>query len=313
MGRTKEEIMEAHTIVAVDTPFDANGDIDYRTFTNLLSFIRDQGIPGVLVAGTTGCGHLLSWQEHVQLIQFAVKHFGQEMIIVGNTGSNNTREAVKATEQGFQVGMDASLLIGPYYGKTTQRGSRRHIESCLGFGPVIVYNVPQRGMTDILPDTMAQLAAHPNFLAVKECMGVKRIETLTAMGIPAFSGNDDEAWDSRHKAGALGVITVAGNLVPSLMMKLMTQPRFSEVNVLHSDLEPLFKWCFEDPNPIPVKTALAMLDVGSRVFRQPYEPVSLALREEGTKLFKRLRALYGNQLIGSACSSLGDDDFSIVL
>ena len=118
----------------------------------------------------------MSWDEHIMLIAHTVNTFGGDLLVVGNTGSNSTREALHATSQGFAVGMHAALHINPYYGKTSRAGLLQHFAAALDEGPTIIYNVPGRTGQDIPDDVVDQLAAHANFLGVKECTGNARIQ-----------------------------------------------------------------------------------------------------------------------------------------
>merc|ERR1712146_754950 len=152
-----------------------------------------------------------------------------KLAIVGNTGSNHTAESVYATKKGFACGMDASLLINPYYGKTSAKGIVMHIEAAMKFGPAIIYNVPGRTGQDIKPEVMAKLAGHENFIGVKECMGPERIKILADKGMAVWSGNDDSCHQERHECGAMGVISVTANVVPGLMSQMM-KDRNDEIN-----------------------------------------------------------------------------------
>ena len=214
------------------------------------------GVEGLIVGGTTGEGQLMSWDEHIMLIAHTANRFGSRIAVIGNTGSNATREAVHATCQGFAVGMDAALHINPYYGKTSRDGLIYHFSAVLDYGPTIVYNVPGRTGQDITPDVVHELAAHPNFAGVKECAGNDRIRGYTSRGLVCWSGNDDEAHDARYDAGAVGVISVTSNVVPGLMRKLLFD---GPDPALRDKLAPFMRWLFVQPNPIGLNTALAML------------------------------------------------------
>ena len=155
------------------------------------------------------------------LIAHTSKIYGEDLLVIGNTGSNSTREAVHATSQGFAVGMDAALQINPYYGKTSRAGLMKHFGAVLDFGPTIVYNVPARTTQDIPSEVIFELAKHPNFAGVKECEGNERIRNYTKNGVTCWSGNDDEAHDAKWDAGAAGVISVTSNVAPKLMRELM--------------------------------------------------------------------------------------------
>jgi len=196
-------------------------------------------------------------------------------------GSNATREAVRATCQGFAVGMDAALHINPYYGKTSRDGLIYHFQAVLDYGPVIAYNVPGRTGQDIPDDVVLELAKHPNFAGVKECTGNERIKRYAAQGVTCWSGNDDEAHDARWDSGAVGVISVTSNIVPGLMRRLMFDKRDAELN---ASLQPLMAWLFAQPNPIGLNTGLAMLGAAPPVFRLPYSPYGPELREQGARI-----------------------------
>ena len=148
----KKALSDASLITAVKTPYSANGEIDLATYDELVKQQIDAGVDGIIVGGTTGEGHLLSWEEHLMLIAHSAYQFGEQLVIVGNTGSNNTKEAIKATENGFATGMDAALQINPYYGRTSNAGVSAHLQHVLDIGPAFVYNVPGRTGQDLTPD-----------------------------------------------------------------------------------------------------------------------------------------------------------------
>lgn len=288
-AQTKSEassVKKVAVITAVKTPYLPNGKFDLVAYDNLLSHQIDNGVGGVIVGGTTGEGHLMSWDEHIMLIAHTIHSFGDKMVVIGNTGSNSTSEALHATEQGFAIGMHAALQINPYYGKTSHAGLRAHFSAVLAEGPAIVYNVPGRTGQDIPDDIVAELAAHPNFLGMKECTGNKRIAAYTSRGVNSWSGNDDEAHDARHSCGAAGVISVTSNLIPGLFSKLMSGPADPELN---ASLQELIAWLFCEPNPIPLNTALMMCGLAQPVFRLPYVPLSREQRERGAVLLRRVQ------------------------
>jgi len=227
--------------------------------------------------------------------------------VIGNTGSNSTREAVHATEQGFAVGMHAALHINPYYGKTSIDGMVSHFEAFLPMGPTIIYNVPSRTAQDIPPEVIMAISDYPNMAGVKECVGHERIKHYTDKGIAIWSGNDDECHDSRWQHGATGVISVASNLVPGLIYSLMYE---GENATLNEKLLPLMKWLFCQPNPIALNTALAQLGVARPVFRLPYVPLPLEKRIE----FARIVGAIGREnFVGQKeVRILDDDDFVLI-
>ncbi|MAZ75167.1 MAG: 4-hydroxy-tetrahydrodipicolinate synthase, partial [Deltaproteobacteria bacterium] len=187
-----QRIKSASLMTAIKTPYTSDGEMDIDTFDQLVEAQIAAGVEGLIIAGTTGEGHLMDWEEELMLIAHAAQRFGDRLLIVGNTGSNNTREAVRATRFGFSVGMHAALQINPYYGKTSDRGLREHFQRVLDLGPTIIYNVPGRTGQDLQPVLIEDLAQHPNLLGVKECAGNERMGHYESKGIACWSGNDDQ-------------------------------------------------------------------------------------------------------------------------
>jgi len=253
----------------------------------------------------------MSWDEHIMLIAHTSKIYGDDLLVIGNTGSNSTREAVHATSQGFAVGMDAALQINPYYGKTSRAGLMKHFGAVLDFGPTIVYNVPARTTQDIPSEVIFELAKHPNFAGVKECEGNERIRNYTKNGVTCWSGNDDEAHDAKWDAGAAGVISVTSNVAPKLMRELMLGPKPNPK--LRDDLIPLMRWLFKEPNPIGVNTALAMLGCAEPVFRLPYAPYDEKTRQEGKKIMETVGAEhFVDAGDGALIRDVRDDEFILL-
>jgi 4-hydroxy-tetrahydrodipicolinate synthase len=302
--RSIEQIKQASLITAIKTPYLSNGDIDLKTYDALVNAQIDNGVEGIVVGGTTGEGQLMNWEEHLMLIAHTVTLFSGKLIIIGNTGSNNTREAIKATEYGFATGMHASLQINPYYGRTSDRGVKEHFERLLALGPAFVYNVPGRTGQDLTPEIIEPLAKHENFIGVKECAGNERIAAYESKGIACWSGNDDECHDGRHLFNSHGVISVTSNLSPALMRQLMDK----QDDVLNKQLIPLMNWLFCEPNPIAINTALAMTSAANPVFRLPYLPLTLEQRNAGLALMSDINS---SDLVGTTLNVMSDDDFII--
>ncbi|GIL82183.1 hypothetical protein Vretimale_7183 [Volvox reticuliferus] len=279
---TVDRLKKIRLVTAIKTPYLENGKIDLPAYDTLVSRQITNGVEGLIVGGTTGEGHLMSWDEHVMLIAHTVNAFGDKLAVIGNTGSNSTREALHATEQGFAVGMHASLQINPYYGKTSKAGLLNHFNAVLNEGPAIVYNVPGRTGQDIPDDVVFEISQHSSFLGMKECTGNARIKNYVAHGVNCWSGNDDESHDARHASGAVGVISVTSNIVPGLMHQLMHGHHPEPA--LNSSLKELFSWLFCEPNPIALNTALAMCGLVKPVFRLPYVPLNRQQREKGAAL-----------------------------
>jgi len=274
------DIRKIRLMTAIKTPYLPDGNIDLKAFDRHVEHQIANGVEALIIGGTTGEGHLFSWEEHLVLIAHAKTAFKGRIVIVGNTGSNATAEAVNATKKGFACGMDCSLLINPYYGKTSDAGIVMHIKAAMKFGPAIIYNVPGRTGQDIKPEVMKELAADENFAGVKECMGPERIKQLSGMGMAVWSGNDDSCHQERHECGAMGVISVTANVVPGLFSQMMKEPH-PEIN---EKLGPLYKWLFTEPNPIGINTLLMQIGACSPIFRLPYTARNEAARKEGVEI-----------------------------
>ena len=282
--RTLEQIKQASLITAIKTPYLANGEIDLAKYDELVEIQIAAGVDGIVVGGTTGEGQLMNWEEHLMLIAHSANKFGDKLLIVGNTGSNNTREAIKATKYGFASGMHASLQINPYYGRTSIAGVKEHFKRVLDIGPAFIYNVAGRTGQDLTPDIIEPLAQHEHFIGVKECGGNERIAHYERQGIACWSGNDDEAHDARHIHKAHGVISVTSNLIPGLFRQLMD----SKNDALNNSLQPLMNWLFCEPNPIAINTAMIMTGAVKPVFRMPYVPLSDEQQQQGETLINQL-------------------------
>ena len=282
--RTLEQIKQASLITAIKTPYLANGEIDLAKYDELVEIQIAAGVDGIVVGGTTGEGQLMNWEEHLMLIAHSANKFGDKLLIVGNTGSNNTREAIKATKYGFASGMHASLQNNPYYGRTSIAGVKEHFKRVLDIGPAFIYNVAGRTGQDLTPDIIEPLAQHEHFIGVKECGGNERIAHYEQQGIACWSGNDDEAHDARHTHKAHGVISVTSNLIPGLFRQLMD----SKNDALNNSLQPLMNWLFCEPNPIAINTAMIMTGAVNPVFRMPYVPLSDEQQQQGETLINQL-------------------------
>ncbi|XP_068650909.1 4-hydroxy-tetrahydrodipicolinate synthase, chloroplastic-like [Aristolochia californica] len=302
-----DDIKKLRLITAFKTPYLPDGRFDLEAYDALMRIQIINGVEGVVVGGTTGEGHLMSWDEHIMLIGHTVNCFGGSIKVIGNTGSNSTKEAVHATEQGFAMGMHAALHINPYYGKTSHEGLFSHFESVLSMGPTIIYNVPSRTGQDIPPSVILQLAKNVSIAGVKECVGNDRIQEYSDEGLVTWSGNDDQCHDARWVYGATGVISVTSNLVPGLMRQLILEGKNPSLN---TKLMPLVEWLFREPNPIGLNTALAQLGVARPVFRLPYVPLPRARREEFVAIVKDLgrENFVGNEEV----QILDDQEFILV-
>lgn len=299
------KIKSARLITAIKTPYKKDGSIDIKSFDSHMENQIKHGVDGFIIGGTTGEGHLFSWEEHIMLIAHAKYKFGNNSVIIGNTGSNSTKEAVYATEQGFLVGMDAALQINPYYGKTSNKGLLQHFNNVLNIGPAIIYNVPGRTAQDINFETMNRLSNHHNFIGVKECMGADRIQLYSNNGITTWSGNDDECHDTRHYNGCNGVISVTSNVIPGIFKKLMEE----ENKELSIKVNKLIKYLFIEPNPIGINTLMMMLGLSEPNFRLPYIELDMKLREELKEIVYEI-GIDNFLSKENKCLVLNDNDFN---
>lgn len=296
------KIKAASLITAIKTPFNAQGDVDFDTYDQLVEQQISAGVDAIVVGGTTGEGHLLSWEEHLILIGHSVNKYGKQLFIIGNTGSNNTREAIKATQHGFATGMDAALQINPYYGCTSAAGVSDHFNKVLAIGPAFIYNVPGRTGQDLTPEIIEPLSKHENFIGVKECAGNERIAHYEKQGIACWSGNDDESAVGRHQHGSHGVISVTSNMVPGLMRQLMDSPN----EPLAARLQPLMQWLFCEPNPIAINTSLMMTGAVLPMFRMPYKALTKTQREQGLAILGQFSP---SERVGEQLTLLDDEAF----
>ncbi len=285
------QIKQASLITAIKTPYQKTGEIDFAAFDKLVVRQIKAGTDGLVICGTTGEGHLMSWKENISLIRYAVEFFGKDLLIIGNTGSNSTKEAKQATQEATDNGCHACLQINPYYGKTNEAGILLHLETSLNIAPCFIYNVPSRTAQDITPTIIEKLQKHPNFIGVKECAGCDRIDYYEKKSIACWSGNDDQAFESRHapivkakkskdsksKASrSHGVISVTANVIPALFRILMDENN----EELQKKILPFTVSLFIEPNPIVLNTVLAMMGLCKPVSRLPYLPLEIEKQEK---------------------------------
>lgn len=288
------------TYTAIVTPF-RNDNVDKEAFARLVDRQVEGGVDGIVAVGTTGESATLDHEEHVEVIRFAVESARGRCKVIAGTGSNSTREAIAMTQEAEAVKADAALLVAPYYNKPSQEGLYRHFRSIAEATelPVILYSVPSRCGIEIGVETTRRLASDcTNIVAIKEAGGsVDRISQLRD-GLPdtftILSGDDALALPSLA-AGATGVISVTSNVVPDVvshMVRAFANGHATEARELHARYYPLHKDLFIEPNPVPAKTALAlMLD-----WMLPDVRLPLCEMSEGT-LRQLRRTLHGLELI----------------
>lgn len=274
------------SIVALVTPMDAAGAIDYDSFSHLLDWHLTNGTDGVVVLGTTGESATVHLEERKRLIRFAAEQMKGRMPVIVGTGTNSTDTTIQLTQQALELGADAALLVTPYYNKPTQEGLYQHYKAVANAVslPQILYNVPSRTGCDLLPETVIRLAAIANIVGLKEATGdqrrVKQILDADCK-IDIFSGDDPTAL-AFLLLGAKGVISVAANVVPALFHDLCQAALAGErerAMRLDQRLQPLYKALFLESNPIPTKWALQELGLISGGIRLPLTPLAEIFRD----------------------------------
>jgi 4-hydroxy-tetrahydrodipicolinate synthase len=294
------------SIPALVTPFQRSGALDLVAFGALVDWQLEQGSHGLVIGGSTGESGALEESELASLLQIGVSRAAGRVPVIAGAGGASTARAVRLAQLARGVGADAVLAVTPYYSRPTQSGLRAHFEQLAEIGglPVILYNVPARTGVDLLPDTVASLAPHPQIIGVKEALpDPTRMQALLRLRQPGFvvlSGDDPTALRA-FAAGADGLISVVANCVPAACAELYRSARAGNMQAaeeIDAMLVPLYAAAGLEPNPIPVKAGLAMMRRMQDVLRLPLLPLSLehrpmlgdALRHAGVVLETALAA-----------------------
>jgi 4-hydroxy-tetrahydrodipicolinate synthase len=283
---------------AIITPFRLSGDVDEEALKRLIDFQIKNGIDGIVPCGTTGESPTLSHDEHDRVIELAVQFANRRVAVIAGTGSNSTAEAIRLTSHAKEAGADAVLLVNPYYNKPTQKGLYLHFKAIAEAVdiPCVVYNIKGRTAVNVETETLVKLMNDcKNIIAVKEASGdLKQMKDVIAKkkeGFSVLSGDDNITLDL-IEAGGDGVISVASNLVPDKMVKMVhtaLDGDTGKARELEEELADLFRVEFIETNPIPIKTALAMIGMCEEVFRLPMcELEKPEHREELKKVIKKL-------------------------
>lgn len=269
------------SMVALVTPMHGDGSLDLDALARLVEFHAEAGTDAIIVSGTTGESPCLSADELDTLIRAALEAAAGRVTIIGGSGNNSTARATELTAIVREAGAAAALVVTPYYNKPTQQGLYLHYEAVAsGAGlPVILYNVPGRTACDLLPETVARLADVPGVVAIKEAVPgtarLRRLRELMGDRLGLLSGDDATAMDFLL-AGGDGVISVTANVAPRLMHGLCEAARHGEprkAQALNDRLEGLHRTLFVEPNPIPVKWAVAQMGLIQSGIRLPLTPL----------------------------------------
>jgi 4-hydroxy-tetrahydrodipicolinate synthase len=273
-------------LVAIVTPF-INGAVDEDSFRRLVEYQIANGSSGIVPCGTTGESATLTFEEHERLIEMTVEQVNKRVPVIAGTGSNNTEEAIRLTKHAKRAGADGALIISPYYNKPTQNGLYKHYEKIAVSVdlPLVIYNVPGRTAVNIEPETICKLSNIDTVVAVKEASGsMKQITDIIARcgeNLDILSGEDFLTFPILC-VGGKGVISVVLNIVPRDMAnlcELFFQGRFEDAQKLYYKLLPVCHAVFFETNPVPVKTALAMMNqIEDDEVRLPLAPLSEPIR-----------------------------------
>lgn len=279
---------------AMVTPFDHKGHIDFPKTTQLINHLIENGTDSLVIAGTTGESPTLTKEEKLALFKHAVKVADKRVPVIAGTGSNNTYESIELTKKAEQIGVDAIMIVAPYYNKPNQEGLYQHFKAIAENTslPVMVYNIPGRSSVNILPETIIRLSEIPNIAAVKEASGdlnaMAKIIANTDEDFMLYSGDDGLTLPCMA-IGGTGIVSVASHVIGNEMQEMITAYLNGEnekAAKIHQKILPIMEGLFAAPSPVPVKTALQLrgLDVGS--VRLPMVPLTEQERGAVAALFK---------------------------
>jgi 4-hydroxy-tetrahydrodipicolinate synthase len=269
------------SLVALVTPF-RNGDVDEDAIANMVRWHIEQGTDGIVSMGTTGESATLNVKEHCRVTEIVVEETAGRIPIVAGTGSNDTRSAIYNTDCAQEIGADVALHVAGYYNRPSQEGLFRHFEAVHAASriPIIVYNIPARVIVDILPETMARIAALPRVIGVKDATGDLTRPVLEGLLIDtgfSFLSGDDGTAVAYNAAGGNGCISVTANVAPALcseMQKACRDGNFHAAAKIQKRLMPLHMALFAEPSPAGVKYAASLLGHCEEDCRLPIVPLS---------------------------------------
>ena len=286
--------MFSGAIVAIVTPF-REGKVDEKAYRSLINFVIEGGVRGIVPCGTTGESATLSHKEHEHVIDITVDEVGKRVPVIAGTGSNSTTEAIRLTKHAKDAGADAALLITPYYNKPTQKGLYEHYKAVAKACdiPQILYNVPGRTGVNMATETVVELSKIDNIVGIKEASGdlvkCSQIVRDTADDFCVLSGEDALNYPILC-VGGVGAISVTANILPdklSAMCKAWDARDIKKAQKLHLELLDINQALFIETNPIPVKTALAMMGKVKEEFKLPLCPMSESNKKKLAEVLKR--------------------------
>ncbi|AEN78508.1 4-hydroxy-tetrahydrodipicolinate synthase [Ligilactobacillus ruminis] len=258
------DLKNSHIMTAMVTPFDKDGNVDYELLKRLIDHLLSTGTDGILVSGTTGEGPTLTEEEKIELIEKTVEYVAGRVPVVAGTGSNNTKTTIEYTNKVAKIdGVDAALVVVPYYNKPDQAGMIAHFTAVADNVdlPIVMYNIPGRTGVTMEVKTIAELSKHQNIIGIKDCTGIVNMAEIVANtpdDFLAFTGEDADALAARN-VGAQGVISVASHLFGKEISQMYAANSKGDNELageLMRDLTPKMKALFSHPSPSPVKAAL---------------------------------------------------------
>ncbi|HLU21702.1 4-hydroxy-tetrahydrodipicolinate synthase [Lederbergia graminis] len=282
---------------AMVTPFDSKGNIDFPKTTKLVNHLIKNGSDSLVVAGTTGESPVLSSEEKVALYRHVVKVNENRVPIIAGTGSNNTYASIELTKKAEDAGVDAIMLVAPYYNNPNQKGLYEHFHAIAKSTklPIMIYNIPGRSVININPETMIELSKIDNVVAAKEASGdlnaMSKIIEETDENFLVYSG-DDSLTLPTLSIGGTGIVSVASHIIGKQMQEMIhsfIEGKTESAAAQHRKLLPIMQGLFTAPNPVPVKTALQLtgFDVGS--VRLPLVPLTEQERSNLASLLELIR------------------------
>lgn len=268
-------------VTAMVTPFDKNGQIDYGQTGILIDYLLENGSDALVIAGTTGESPTLSAEEKVSLFKYTVEKVNKRVPVIAGTGSNNTAASISLTKEAEAAGVDAVMLVAPYYNKPSQEGMIAHFKAIAEVTslPVMLYNIPGRSAVKMTADTIIHLSSVKNIVSVKEATGdldlITEVIERTGEDFSVYSG-DDGLTLPLLSIGAIGVVSVASHVIGKEMQSMVDHYKNGEVaeaGAVHRQLLPLMNGLFTAPNPSPVKAALQMKGIDTGSVRLPLLPL----------------------------------------
>ena len=289
------------SLVALVTPLNNSGGVDYESLKNLIDWHIEQGTDGIVSVGTTGESATLNVNEHIDVIEFTARYVDKRVPVIAGTGANSTQEAIDLSEESRRKGADYVLLVTPYYNKPNQRGLIAHFEKIANSVSInqILYNVPPRTACDLLPESVKILSEHKNIIGIKEAVDcMDRIKSLTNISrnnsdFLVFSGDDPTFMDALN-LGANGVISVAANVIPKSISNICSYIRENnkeEAKILNEINNNLYKLLFVESNPIPVKWMLYKMGLIENSIRLPLVEFDETFHEQTMSELMRLKLL----------------------